>query len=64
MNELAHHRIMVKRDVSGVRALIELRLGVKTSIGDRDAHAGTAIDFLAPRDIDLDFLRPDVLPPK
>jgi len=55
---------MVKKDVSGVRALIEQRLHVATTVEDIDPHYGTAIDFLAPPDVDLDFLRPDVLPPK
>jgi hypothetical protein len=58
------HRILVKSDiVTGVRALVEVRLNVKTSCGpflDKNWY----IDFVAPKDVDLDFLCPDVLPPK
>lgn len=58
------HRILC-REVTAVRERIERRLDVEThvrALGGGDDR--WAVDFLAPKDTDLDFLRPDVLPPK
>lgn len=60
------HQILVPRDTSGVRALVEARLGVETWVEPFATQnwGGWAIRFYAPDEVDLDFLRPDVLPPK
>lgn len=59
------HRILTKGEaVTGVRALIEHRLDVKTWCGPCGVDGKWYIDFEAPADIDFDFLIPDVLPPK
>lgn len=57
------HLIMVRKEVTAVRERIERKLGVTTDV-QFDGVYGAAITFLAPRSIDLDFLRPDVLPPQ
>ena len=60
--KLARHRLAVKPGVvKAVRERVKRRLGVVTSTrveGDR-----WAIYFEAPANVDLDFLRPDILPP-
>lgn len=38
--------------------------GFTPTRGGYDPDFGTALDFVGPKDIDLDFLRPDFLPPK
>lgn len=58
----AKHRIQVFRGVTGARALIEVRLGVKTEC--RREGDFWVIYFDAPAKTDLEFLRPDVLPPR
>ena len=64
MSNLPVHRIQLNNGafVPGTQALIELRLGVKTEVR-LDPH-GWGVYFEAPADVDLDFLRPCVLPPK
>jgi len=61
--ETAWHAIRVPGNVvPAVRTRLEFHLGVETSArpdGDK-----WMINFEAPPDVDLDFLRPDVLPPK
>jgi hypothetical protein len=59
----AHHRIYISTAaaVPGVQAMIETRLRVQTSV---EKEGGWAIYFDAPRNADLDFLRPHILPPK
>ena len=62
MSDDAHHRIQVPAQaVTAVRERIERNLGVVTSTRP-EGHAW-AIYFDAPSNVDLDFLRPDVLPP-
>ncbi len=66
-NDAVFHRIMIRRgDVTAVRERIERVLGVTTTVHPIPAEHGGGwdIDFAAPADVDLDFLRPDVLPPK
>lgn len=53
------HRIRVN-DSPGVRALIEVRLKVETT-AEPTGFGSWYIYFNAPEDVDLDFLRPDVL---
>lgn len=59
---VALHQILCKgSNVTAVRERIERRLGVDTTAtpcADR-----WAVYFDAEKDVDLDFLRPDVLPP-
>lgn len=64
MTETCMHQILC-RNVTAVRERIERRLGVETDawpLGHGDDR--WAVTFGAPKDVDLDFLRPDVLPPK
>lgn len=64
VTDLPVHRIRVSREICpGVRALIEGRLGIETW-GEPDLFGKMSIYFHAPADVDLDFLRPDVLPPE
>lgn len=64
MSEPVIHRILC-RDVTAVRERIERVLGVKTSARPSGFGDGRwAIDFTVSGDVNLDFLRPDVLPPK
>lgn len=59
------HRILVKDNVTAVRERIERVLGVTTQAQPVPAEYGVgwAVDWTGPRDMDVDFLRPDVLPP-
>jgi hypothetical protein len=60
---MAQHRIQVSPAiVTAVRERIERKLDVVTSTRP-EGHIW-AIYFDAPEDINLDFLRPDVLPPR
>ena len=67
-SKAAFHRVQVRgSSVTAVRERIERKLGVTTSA--RPEMVGPtmglwAIYFEAPADVDLDFLRPDVLPPR
>jgi hypothetical protein len=63
---LCPHRIRVPGSaVTAVRERIERRLGVETTIRpEADNFGAWAVYFDAPADVDLDFLRPDVLPPR
>lgn len=63
MNVDVMHRIMVKRDAHGVAARIERRLGLEVEVWN-EGDWGWSLTFLASPDVDLDFLRPDVLPPR
>jgi hypothetical protein len=56
------HRIQVRGEVTSVRERIERVLGVRTLA--RPEGEFWAVYFKAPPNVDLDFLRPDVLPPK
>lgn len=57
------HRLQVTpASVTAVRERVERHLGVETLA--RPEGEVWAIYFDAPKDVDLDFLRPDVLPPK
>jgi hypothetical protein len=58
----AMHRIQVRGQVTAVRERIERVLGVTTNV--QPMPEGWAVYFTAPHDVNLDFLRPDVLPPK
>ena len=59
----ALHRIQVPSPaVSAVRERIERVLGVRTEARPEDYV--WAIYFKAPADVNLDFLRPDTLPPE
>jgi hypothetical protein len=60
---VAKHRIFLKdaKVVPGVQALIELRLGVRTEVWADGIEWG--VDFDAPENVSLDFLRPAILPP-
>jgi hypothetical protein len=66
MADFCVHRIQVKREVTAVRKRIERVLGVTTHIEPipDEWGGGWTVDFSSPPDVDLDFLRPDVLPPK
>lgn len=62
MNADARHRIQVRgTTVTTVRERIERRLGVETTA--RPEGDVWAVYFVAPRGVNVDFLRPDVLPP-
>lgn len=68
---LAFHRIELPRTdgaaAAGVQALIETRLarlGVQVELDPNPKLEGWTLYFRAPGDVDLDFLRPHVLPPK
>jgi hypothetical protein len=60
----SRHRIQVTSGIAAtsVRERIERRLGVATE-AKPEGHVW-AVYFDAPAGIDLDFLRPDVLPPR
>lgn len=60
---ICKHRIQVcnARTVTAVRERIERKLGVVT-LARPEGHVW-AIYFDGPTDVDLDFLRPDVLSP-
>lgn len=61
--QMATHRIQVSPSVvTAVRERIERKLGVTTSTRP-EGHVW-AVYFTAPEDVNLDFLRPDVLPPE
>ena len=61
-NPLAKHRVQTKgAAVTAVRERIERTLAVTTTA--RPEGDWWAIYFEAPANADLDFLRPDVLPP-
>lgn len=62
----ALHQIMVRGNVTAVRERIERVLGTTTKVEPIPSHygAGWTITFTADRNVDLDFLRPDVLPPR
>ena len=61
---MAEHRIQVNKGdfVDDVRDRIETHLNVSTRM--RPEGDGWAIYFYAPVDVNLDFLRPDVIPPR
>lgn len=64
MTETVKHRIHA-RTASGatiIRQRIEFHLGVQTTA--QPEGPTWAVYFDAPADVDLEFLRPDVLPPK
>jgi len=75
VTELARHRIQVRGNtVTAVRERIERRLGVETEVRVELSVPGKielfvpsenwwGVYFDAPADVNLDFLRPDVLPP-
>jgi hypothetical protein len=64
MSKPARHAILVRgSSVAAVRERIERTLGVKTAAAP-DLDDRWRIEFDALDDIDLDFLRPDVLPPR
>ena len=63
MTEFVHLLLVADHEVAGVRALIESRLGVETEVADYDGRR-IGVQFKAPHDVNLDFLRPGVLPPK
>lgn len=70
MGTLFHHRVMVKKyGLPGVWEL-ERRLrenGIDPFRGDFDTSIDPPIytvDFYGPKDMNLDFLRPDFLPPR
>jgi hypothetical protein len=54
--------LLRQASVTAVRERIERVLGVETFV--KPDRQGWAISFMAPADVDLDFLRPDVLPPR
>lgn len=56
------YRIRVK-DSPGARALIEIRLKTETTV-EPTGLGGWFVYFDAPENVNLDFLRPDVLPYK
>lgn len=58
------HRVQVNNGlvVTAVRERIERVLSVKTNAVP-EGHVW-AIYFHAPKDVNLDFLKPDILPPK
>lgn len=60
------HRIMVSSPRVAIERLREHGLDGEQAPGWTHSIDGTLypVDFLAPRDVDLDFLRPDILPPK
>jgi hypothetical protein len=63
LGELAVHRLQVSGNaVTVVRERVERKLGVETTA--RPEGDVWAIYFNAPKGVDVDFLRPDVLPPK
>lgn len=60
------HRIIVKTDHGVEQACEQLRdAGYEPCVGtrDNDVYGGVPIDFAAPRDERLEFLRPHILPP-
>lgn len=61
------HSVRVRGNPTGARALIEARLGVET-VTEPSGDGETWLIFFNPptpgEKVDLDFLRPDVLPPK
>jgi len=61
VNEGYLHQILVQGNPTAARALIEARLGVETET--RPLGDSWGIYFHGPRHLNLDFLRPDVLPP-
>jgi hypothetical protein len=63
MSEAVRHEILVRGNPAGARALIEVRLGIDTWTEPTGDGERWTIYFNAPGDIDLDFLRPDVLEP-
>jgi hypothetical protein len=62
------HRVLVKSAVARDAAMFRLaKEGIGSDVGDHidyGTEAWYAIDFNAASDLDLDFLRPDILPPK
>lgn len=65
MSETFFHRIMVRTSEGVGEAERCLREhGIEPFRGGFDVVGGTAIDFSGPRDLNLDFLRPDILPPR
>lgn len=62
MAELAKHRVQCRNNVTAVRERIERVLNLTTTA--RMEGDVWAIYFDAPKEVDLDFLRPDVLPPR
>lgn len=66
MNGPLVHRIVVKNNATAVRERIERVLGVKTEANPVPSNmgGGWVIDFSTDGDVDFDFLRPDVLPPR
>lgn len=62
----AKHRIQVSgSNVTAVRERIERKLNVETlALPNAPGDSQWFILFDAPANVDLDFLRPDVLPPR
>lgn len=56
------HRIQVKASITAVRERIERVLGVETTARPEGDVWG--VYFEADESVNLDFLRPDVLPPR
>ncbi len=65
MGETVVHRVMVKgfAGMLVATAAIEAELQVEVHVKDQGRY-GYALDWHGPRDVDLDFLRPHILPPK
>lgn len=61
---LAEHQLQIRAlNVTAVRTRIEFKLGVETTA--EPLRAGMwVVRFRADKYVNLDFLRPDVLPPK
>lgn len=57
------HRIRANKQPTAVRERIERTLGIRTD-AQCDPFGCWWITFSGPREIDLDFLRPDILPPR
>lgn len=65
MSELYVHQILVRTEEGAREAVRRLRdHGFDPELGDRD-HVYRAIRWTdTARDVDVDFLRPDILPPR
>lgn len=60
----AEHQLLVHAHVvTAVRERVERVLGVTTTAGPTVYDRRWWVRFEAPADVNLDFLRPDVLPP-
>lgn len=61
MADIEHQILVHRADVTNARIRIETKLGVETTV--LPGMGRWAIRFTADEDVDLSFLRPDVLPP-